>query len=63
MNNKKIAIIVIILLILLISIPFKLKDGGTIEWKSLTYSISKVNSIYSINDIPWVIKRNSNKNI
>lgn len=57
MNNKKIAIIVIILLILLISIPFKLKDGGTIEWKSLTYSISKVNSIYSINDIPWVIKK------
>lgn len=57
MKNKKIAIIVIILLILLIPIPFKLKDGGTIEWKSLTYSISKVNSIYSINDIPWVIKK------
>ena len=55
MKNKKIAIIVIILLILLIPIPFKLKEGGTIEWKSLTYSISKVNSIYSINDIPWVI--------
>ncbi len=31
MKNKKIAIIVIILLILLITIPFKLKDGGTIE--------------------------------
>ena len=57
MKNKKIAIIVIILLILLIPIPFKLKEGGTIEWKSLTYSISKVNSIYSINDIPWVIKK------
>ena len=33
MKSKKIAkiVIIIILLILLISIPFKLKDGGTIE--------------------------------
>ena len=57
MNNKKIAIIVIILLILLIPIPFKLKDGGTVEWKSLTYSISKVNSIYSIDDIRMGYKK------
>ncbi len=57
MKNKKIAIIVIILLILLIPIPFKLKDGGTVEWKSLTYSISKVNSIYSIDDIRMGYKK------
>ena len=33
MKSKKIAkiVIIIILLILLITIPFKLKDGGTIE--------------------------------
>lgn len=33
MKSKKIAkiVIIIILLILLIPIPFKLKDGGTIE--------------------------------
>lgn len=59
MKNKKIAkiVIIIILLILLIPIPFKLKDGGTVEWKSLTYSISKVNSIYSIDDIRMGYKK------
>lgn len=52
MKKKKILIITIItiLFILLIPIPFKLKDGGTVEWKSLTYSVSKVNSIYSIDN-------------
>ena len=59
MKSKKIAkiVIIIILLILLIPIPFKLKDGGTVEWKSLTYSISKVNSIYSIDDIRMGYKK------
>ena len=58
MKSKKTAktVIIIILLILLMPIPFKRKDG-TAELKSLIYSISKVNSIYSINDIPWVIKK------
>ena len=42
---------------MLIPIPFKLKDGGTVEWKSLTYSISKVNSIYSIDDIRMGYKK------
>lgn len=32
-------------MILLIPIPFRLKDGGTIEWKSLTYKISKVHKL------------------
>jgi len=59
MKSKKIAkiVIIIIFLILLIPIPFKLKDGGTVEWKSLTYSISKVNSIYSIDDIRMGYKK------
>lgn len=42
--NKKIAtsIFIVIILILLIPIPRHLKDGGTIEYQSLTYKISKV---------------------
>ena len=58
MKSKKTAktVIIIILLILLMPIPFKRKDG-TAELKSLTYSISKVNSIYSINNIPMGYKK------
>ena len=33
-----------------------LKDGGTIEWKSLTYSISKVHSLYSVDGYPMGYK-------
>lgn len=39
-----IGIIILILLILLIPIPNHLKDGGTIEYKSLVYKISKVHN-------------------
>ena len=35
-------------MILLVPIPFKLRDGGTVEWKSLTYSIANVHSIYAV---------------
>ncbi len=38
-------IIVIALLILLVPIPNHLKDGGTVEYKSLTYKISKIHTI------------------
>ena len=52
--KKKIIIIVIaiVLVILLFPIRSVLKDGGTIEWKSLTYSISKVHSLYSVDGYP-----------
>lgn len=45
--NKKIIILIFIvaILILLIPIPRHLKDGGTIEYQSLTYKISKVKSL------------------
>ena len=57
--KKKVIIIsvVIILVVLLFPIRNQLKDGGTVEWKSLTYSISKVNSIYSIDDIRMGYKK------
>jgi len=48
MKKKKIIIIVVILIVLLFPIRNQLKDGGTVEYKSLTYSISKVHSLYSI---------------
>ena len=43
MKEKKIIIIVLILLLIILVIPVKLhhKDGGTIEYKSLTYKIIK----------------------
>lgn len=40
-----IAVIVIILLVLLVPIPMRLKDGGTIEYKALIYTISKVHRL------------------
>lgn len=45
-----ISIIIIIMIILLVPIPHHLKDGGTVEWRSLTYSISKVHSLYSVDE-------------
>ena len=40
-----IAVIVIILLVLLIPIPMRLKDGGTIEYRALIYTVSKVHKL------------------
>ena len=47
MKNKSIIIIVIIivLIILLFPIPNKLKDGGTIEYKALLYTITDYHKI------------------
>lgn len=45
--KKKIAIIVcvILVLVLLIPIPLHLKDGGTVEYHALLYSVSNVHRI------------------
>ncbi len=40
-----IIIIIVILFVLLIPIPMHLNDGGTIEYKALTYKISKVHRL------------------
>ena len=46
MKKKMIVIIIIvILLILLVPIPMHLNDGGTVEYKSLTYKVSKVHRL------------------
>lgn len=40
-----ITVIVIILLVLLVPIPMRLRDGGTIEYKALIYTVSKVHKL------------------
>lgn len=43
--KKKILTFIIILFILIFPVKFSLKDGGTVIYQSLTYSIHKVHSI------------------
>lgn len=51
-NNKKKKIIrnlliIIILIVLLFPIPLHYKDGGTVEYKSIVYSVTDYHSIHS----------------
>ena len=51
MKNKIIIrVITIIIILLLIPIPMKLKDGGTLEFKAITYKISKVHSLKTVEE-------------
>lgn len=45
MKKIIIAIIIIVLLIVLVPVPRYLNDGGTIEYKALTYKISRVHRL------------------
>ena len=47
MKNKKIRIVIIIVLIivLLIPIPIRLKDGGSVEYKTLFYKYTKIHRL------------------
>lgn len=58
-----IVVVIIVLMILLVPIPFKLRDGGTVEWKSLTYSIANVHSIYAVGAEQVQSKSNNIDNI
>lgn len=42
--KKKVIVIVIVIvfLVLFVPIPMHLKDGGTVEYKALTYKVSKI---------------------
>ena len=46
-----IGIIILIFLILLIPIPNHLKDGGTVEYKTLVYKVSKVKRLITIEEM------------
>ncbi|RRD95230.1 hypothetical protein EII17_04100 [Clostridiales bacterium COT073_COT-073] len=39
------AICVILVIILLVPIPMRLKDGGTVKYQALLYSVSKVHRL------------------
>lgn len=45
MKKKIIIIVILFLLLLLIPIPIRLKDGGTVEYRSILYKVSKVKSL------------------
>ena len=45
MKKWFIGLLVAIILILLIPIPFYLKDGGTVEYRSIVYQISDVHQL------------------
>ena len=49
MKKRNVAIVCILLvIILLIPIPLRLKDGGTVEYKALAYSVSRVHRLASV---------------
>ena len=50
MKKKVIIIILIILILLLITIPFKLRDGGSTEYRAILYSVTKYNRLSEIGD-------------
>ena len=47
MKNKTKIVFLSILLVFLIPIPHYVKDGGTIEYKGILYSVSKVHRLTS----------------
>lgn len=46
-KKTKIAIVLAILIILLVPIPTKLKDGGTVKYQAILWSVSDVRSLYT----------------
>ena len=64
MKKKTIIIIIIVILfVLLIPIPMHLNDGGTIEYKALTYKISKVHRLTGDLEKEYVYEKSNNKYI
>lgn len=51
--KKKVIIIFVILVLLILLFPIKnqLKDGGTVEYKSLVYKVSKVNRLITLEEM------------
>lgn len=52
MKNKKVIKIIILLLILIlfIPVPYRLKDGGSNEYKAITYTITKYHRLNNIKE-------------
>lgn len=57
MKKKRIIVIVLLsMLVLLFPIRNQLYDGGTVEYKSLLYKVSKVKKLISTDEIEGEIK-------
>lgn len=50
MKKKIIAILVLLAIILLFPIPLRYKDGGSVEYKAIVYSVTDVHRIDFDND-------------
>ena len=49
MKKRNVAIVwILLVIILLIPIPLRLKDGGTVVYKALAYSVSRVHRLASV---------------
>ena len=49
MKKKNVYIVCVLLaIVLLIPIPLRLKDGGTVVYKALAYSVSRVHRLASV---------------
>ena len=53
MKKKIISLILaaLLLAVLLIPVPLRLKDGGTVVWQAVLYSVSDVNSLALEEDV------------
>ncbi len=51
--RKKIIILVVVLLLVILLFPIRtqLKDGGTVQYKSIIYNISKVHKLITIEEM------------
>lgn len=50
-QNRTVSCGAVIFLFCLPPIPFRLKDGGTVEYRALLYMVSKVHSLTSAEDM------------
>ena len=60
MKKKMIIICVIIILIMLLPIPSRLKDGGSVEYRSLVYKVTKVHRLNELSttgyEDGWIVE-------
>ena len=50
MKKKVIIVLCVLVAILLFPVPLKKKDGGTVEYRALAYSVSDVHCIADLED-------------
>ena len=48
--KKKVIICILLAVVFLLPIPMRLKDGGTVKYKALLYTVSDVHKMYGENE-------------